>query len=112
MKIGVAKETAPGERRVALVPEALGKLTAAGLEVLVEKGAGDGAFLPDAAFTEAGAKIVSAHAMPAIHAATVAAVPSAPAVAAGCVAVVAAAIVTKMTAAEVSHPKHSILLCV
>ena len=36
MKVGVAKETAPGERRVALVPEALGKLTAAGLEVLVE----------------------------------------------------------------------------
>ena len=36
MKVGVAKESAPGERRVALVPEALGKLTAAGLEVLVE----------------------------------------------------------------------------
>jgi NAD(P) transhydrogenase subunit alpha len=36
MKVGVAKETAPGERRVALVPEALGKLTAAGLEILVE----------------------------------------------------------------------------
>ena len=30
MKVGVAKETAPGERRVALVPEAIGKLTAAG----------------------------------------------------------------------------------
>ena len=38
MKVGVAKETAPGERRVALVPEALGKLTAAGLEILVEGG--------------------------------------------------------------------------
>ena len=36
MKVGVAKETAPGERRVALVPEALGKLQAAGLEILVE----------------------------------------------------------------------------
>ena len=36
MKVGVAKETAPGERRVALVPEVLGKLQAAGLEVLVE----------------------------------------------------------------------------
>ena len=40
MKVGVAKETAPGERRVALVPEALGKLTAAGLEILVEHDAG------------------------------------------------------------------------
>ena len=58
MKVGVAKETAPGERRVALVPEALGKLTAAGLQILVERGAGDGAFLPDAAFADAGAAIV------------------------------------------------------
>ena len=46
MKVGVAKETAPGERRVALVPEALGKLQAAGLEVLVETGAGAGVRLP------------------------------------------------------------------
>ena len=59
MKVGVAKETAPGERRVALVPEALGKLTAAGLEVLVERGAGAGAAIPDAAYAEAGATIVS-----------------------------------------------------
>jgi NAD(P) transhydrogenase subunit alpha len=59
MKIGVAKETAPGERRVALVPEVLGKLTAAGLEVLVEHGAGDGAAIPDQAYVEAGATIVS-----------------------------------------------------
>jgi NAD(P) transhydrogenase subunit alpha len=58
MKVGVAKETAPGERRVALVPEALGKLTAAGLEILVERGAGDGAFLPDAAYADAGATMV------------------------------------------------------
>ena len=36
MKVGVAKETAPGERRVALVPEALGRLQQAGLEILVE----------------------------------------------------------------------------
>ena len=55
MKVGVAKETAPGERRVALVPEALGKLQAAGLEILVETGAGAGASIPDSAFTEAGA---------------------------------------------------------
>jgi NAD(P) transhydrogenase subunit alpha len=59
MKVGVAKETAPGERRVALVPESLGKLTAVGLEILVEQGAGDGAFLPDQAYVDAGAKIVS-----------------------------------------------------
>jgi H+-translocating NAD(P) transhydrogenase subunit alpha len=60
MKVGVAKETAPGERRVALVPEALGKLTAAGLEVLVEAGAGAGALIPDQAYADAGATIVSA----------------------------------------------------
>jgi H+-translocating NAD(P) transhydrogenase subunit alpha len=59
MKIGVARETAPGERRVALVPEALGKLQAAGAEILVERGAGLGALIPDTAFTEAGATIVS-----------------------------------------------------
>jgi NAD(P) transhydrogenase subunit alpha len=59
MKVGVAKETAPGERRVALVPEALGRLTAAGLEILVEKGAGAGALIPDEAYAEAGAKVVS-----------------------------------------------------
>ena len=59
MKVGVAKETAPGERRVALVPEALGKLSAAGLEILVESGAGAGALIPDQAYAEAGATIVS-----------------------------------------------------
>src|SRR5262245_47153227 len=59
MKVGVAKETAPGERRVALVPEVLGKLTAAGLDVLVERDAGAGAAILDEAYTEAGATIVS-----------------------------------------------------
>ncbi len=59
MKVGVAKETAPGERRVALVPEALGKLTAAGVDVLVERGAGAGSAIPDSAYQEAGATIVS-----------------------------------------------------
>ncbi|MBA3875934.1 MAG: NAD(P)(+) transhydrogenase (Re/Si-specific) subunit alpha [Anaerolinea sp.] len=61
MKIGVARESAPGERRVALVPEALGKLTAAGLEILVEAGAGLGALIPDSAYSDAGARIVSTH---------------------------------------------------
>jgi NAD(P) transhydrogenase subunit alpha len=59
MKVGVARETAPGEARVALVPDALAKLTAAGIEVLVERGAGIGALIPDSAFTDAGASIVS-----------------------------------------------------
>ena len=58
MKVGVAKETAPGERRVALVPEALGKLQAAGLEILVESGAGAGSAIPDSAYTDAGATVV------------------------------------------------------
>ena len=59
MKIGVAKETAPGERRVALVPEVLAKLEAAGLDILVEQGAGAGAAIPDQAYADAGATIVS-----------------------------------------------------
>ena len=59
MKVGVAGETAHGERRVALVPESLGKLTAAGCEILVEAGAGAGALIPDQAFTDAGALVVS-----------------------------------------------------
>src|SRR3954454_8160008 len=63
MKVGVARETAPGERRVALVPDALAKLTAAGLEVLVEAGAGLGALIPDSAFEAAGAKVVATDAL-------------------------------------------------
>jgi NAD(P) transhydrogenase subunit alpha len=59
MKVAVVKESAPGERRVALVPEALPKLRQAGLEVLVEAGAGDGAWFPDSAYIDAGASIVS-----------------------------------------------------
>jgi NAD(P) transhydrogenase subunit alpha len=59
MNVGVARETAAGERRVALVPEALGKLTAAGLQILVEAGAGAGAAIPDSAYVDAGATIVS-----------------------------------------------------
>ena len=60
MKIGVPKETAAGERRVALVPEVIGKLTKAGHEVLVERGAGEAALIPDGAFEEAGARLVGA----------------------------------------------------
>jgi H+-translocating NAD(P) transhydrogenase subunit alpha len=59
MKAAVVKESAPGERRVALVPETVPRLVQAGLEVLVEEGAGDGAWFPDSAYTAAGAKIAS-----------------------------------------------------
>jgi NAD(P) transhydrogenase subunit alpha len=59
MRIGVPKETAAGEHRVALVPEVISKLTAKELDVLVESGAGDGALLPDGAFSDAGARVVS-----------------------------------------------------
>ncbi|MFV2063032.1 MAG: Re/Si-specific NAD(P)(+) transhydrogenase subunit alpha [Chloroflexota bacterium] len=59
MKVATVKETAPNERRIALVPEVIGKLTAAGHEVLIQSGAGDGAMIPDASFTDAGARIVA-----------------------------------------------------
>jgi NAD(P) transhydrogenase subunit alpha len=59
MRIGVPKETAEGEQRVALVPEVVRKLTTAGHEVTVEQGAGAGAMIPDAQFEEAGAKLSS-----------------------------------------------------
>jgi H+-translocating NAD(P) transhydrogenase subunit alpha len=55
--VGVVKEGFPGERRVALVPSLIPTLTKAGLEVMVEAGAGWQAGYPDAAFAEKGAKI-------------------------------------------------------
>jgi len=60
MKAAVVKETAPGERRVALVPDAVAKLGTSGIEVVVERGAGEGAWLADSAYAEAGATIVDA----------------------------------------------------
>ena len=57
MKVGVPKETAQGERRVALVPEIVSKLTGSGIEVVVEPGAGEAASFTDAAFAEAGAAL-------------------------------------------------------
>src|SRR5437588_770440 len=57
MRIGVPKETAAGEHRVALVPEVVGKLKAKGLDVVVQSGAGADALLTDAAFEEAGATV-------------------------------------------------------
>jgi NAD(P) transhydrogenase subunit alpha len=53
----VPKETAPGERRVALVPEIVEKLAAGGFEVVVERGAGEAASFSDAEYEEAGAQI-------------------------------------------------------
>ena len=58
MKVAVVKENAPGERRVALVPETVPKLTKAGAEVLVESGAGAAAWFPDSAYAQAGAAVV------------------------------------------------------
>jgi NAD(P) transhydrogenase subunit alpha len=60
MVVGVPKETAAGERRVALVPDIAGRLVKGGFNVLVERGAGDAAGFPDAGYTDAGARIVSA----------------------------------------------------
>lgn len=57
MKIGVVKEVIPDERRVALVPDTVKRLTGKGHEVIVESGAGAAALVPDELFTEAGATI-------------------------------------------------------
>jgi len=59
MIVGVPRESFPGERRVALVPAAIPNLTKAGLEVVVEAGAGAGAGYPDADYTAKGAKIAA-----------------------------------------------------
>ena len=55
--IGVPRETAPGERRVALVPDVVRRLAAAGGELVVESGAGAGALIDDASYVAAGARI-------------------------------------------------------
>lgn len=57
MRVGVPRESAPGERRVALVPEVVKRLTGKGVEVVVEAGAGEQALLPDTLYTDAGATI-------------------------------------------------------
>jgi NAD(P) transhydrogenase subunit alpha len=58
MRVGVPKETVVGECRVALVPDVVGKLVGLGLEVVVERGAGGGALISDAAYEGAGALLV------------------------------------------------------
>jgi NAD(P) transhydrogenase subunit alpha len=59
MRVGVVCERAPGERRVALVPETVGKLVAAGFDVVVEPGAGVAASFPDETYAAAGATLGS-----------------------------------------------------
>lgn len=59
MKIGIPKELIPDERRVAAVPETVAKMVKAGLEVLVESGAGANAHLSDNDYEKAGAKVES-----------------------------------------------------
>jgi NAD(P) transhydrogenase subunit alpha len=63
MKVGVAKEMAANERRVALVPKGVRRLQEAGLTVLVEKGAGVAASFPDQAYADEGAKMVATAAL-------------------------------------------------
>ena len=58
LRIGVVKEVAAGEQRVALTPDVIVKLKDAGLEILVEAGAGAGAWFPDERYEQAGATIV------------------------------------------------------
>jgi len=59
MIVGVPRETYPGERRVALVPAVLANLAKAGLQVLVEAGAGAAAGYPDAEYSDKGGKIAA-----------------------------------------------------
>ena len=59
MKVGVPRETAPGEHRVALVPESVKRLTGGGFEIELERGAGEAASFLDSAYGEAGATLVA-----------------------------------------------------
>ena len=58
MNVGVPRESYPGEHRVALVPSVLANLKKAGLDVVVEQGAGLEAGYSDAEYTAKGAKVV------------------------------------------------------
>lgn len=63
MRIAVPRETASGERRVALTPDAVARLAAAGFEVVVEENAGSAAGFTDAAYVAAGAAVVAKDAL-------------------------------------------------
>lgn len=60
MRIGVPRETTSGERRVALVPDSVGRLVKAGIAVVVEPSAGLAAGFPDAQYAAAGATVAPA----------------------------------------------------
>jgi H+-translocating NAD(P) transhydrogenase subunit alpha len=59
MRVGVPKETFPGEARVALVPASVAPLKKAGAAIVIERGAGDAAGFPDETFRAAGAEVAS-----------------------------------------------------
>ncbi len=59
LKVGIPKEIAPSEKRVAATPDSVKKLQKLGLEVLIEAGAGEGAHFQDGAYVETGARVVS-----------------------------------------------------
>src|SRR2546426_3629924 len=59
MRIAVPRESAPGERRVALVPESCKKLIQIGYDIAIESGAGDAAGFPDSAYREVGVAVLS-----------------------------------------------------
>ena len=63
MRVAVPRETAPGERRVALVPETISKLRETGFELRIERGAGQEAGFPDDLYQEAGGELVGADAL-------------------------------------------------
>jgi NAD(P) transhydrogenase subunit alpha len=64
MRVAVPRETAPGERRVALVPETVSKLRDDGFVIRVEHGAGAAAGFPDDDYADAGGELVDAQALP------------------------------------------------
>ena len=59
MKLAIPKERRPSETRVAASPDTVKRIRSLGVEVAVESGAGEGASIPDQAFADAGARIVS-----------------------------------------------------
>jgi H+-translocating NAD(P) transhydrogenase subunit alpha len=60
LRVGVVREAASSERRVALTPDVLAKVQSAGVAVLVQSGAGASAWFSDADYVQAGAKVVEA----------------------------------------------------
>lgn len=61
MKIATPREIAPGERRVALTPDGVKELLAKSAQVAVESSAGEGAYIPDVSYSDAGAVLASCH---------------------------------------------------